>query len=158
MFQYFDVELLYWAHMKLHIVTIGAPKLAYAKQGWEEYIKRLGRFHQVRTSHLADKYADDAKQLMTTVGNAYLVAMEITGEQHTSEQLAAFLDKRAMDGREVCFMIGGPDGLPQETRAAADSRWSLSRLTMPHDLAMVVTAEALYRASSISAGHPYHRG
>lgn len=144
--------------MKIHIVTVGLPKLAYAKQGWEEYLKRLGRFHQIRTTHLPDKHAYDSKQIMHACRASYVVALEIEGTSHSSEQLAAFLEKRAMDGKEVCFLIGGPDGLPTEVREAADHLWSLSRLTMPHDLAMVVTAEALYRSSTIMAGHPYHRG
>lgn len=144
--------------MKLHIVTIGEPKLAYAKQGWDEYCKRLGRFHQLRVTHLGDKYANDPAQIQATIGKAYNVVLEVTGQQYSSEQLSGFLDKRAPEGREVCFVIGGPDGLPTEVIASADLQWSLSQLTFPHDLAMVVLAEALYRASTISAGHPYHRG
>jgi len=74
-----------------------------------------------------------------------------------SHELAVFLDKHELEAREVSFVIGGPDGLPQATRDSADYRWSLSRLTLPHDLAMVVTLEALFRASTIRAGLPYHR-
>jgi len=144
--------------MKIHIVTIGSPKLPYAQSGWDEYIKRLGRFHQIRVSHLADKHADDAGHFLQAAGSAYLLAMEVTGQQYTSEELAAFLDKRAMDGRELCLVIGGPEGLPQQIRDQAHGQWSLSKLTFPHDLAILITAEALYRASTISAGHPYHRG
>ena len=143
--------------MKLHIITVGEPKLAYAKQGWEEYTKRLGRFHNIRVTHLADKHANDTDQIQNAIGKAHCVVMEIAGRQFTSEGLAGFLDKRSLEGREVCFVIGGPDGLPQEVIKKADTLWSLSQLTFPHDLAMVVLAEALYRASTISAGHPYHR-
>jgi len=62
-----------------------------------------------------------------------------------------------LEAREVSIVIGGPDGLPQEIRDTADYQWSLSRLTLPHDLAMVVTLEALFRASTLNAGLPYHR-
>ena len=143
--------------MKLHLITVGEPKLAYAQAGWREYTKRLGRFHTVRTSHLADKYANDASHFLQAAGKAYVVAMVIEGRQLSSQQLSEFLDKRAPEGREACFIIGGPEGLPAEVIAAADFQWSLSALTLPHDLAMVVMAESLYRASTISAGHPYHR-
>ncbi len=143
--------------MKLHIITIGEPKLAYAKQGWQEYLKRLGRFHQVRTSHLADKWADDSNHILASAGSAYKVCLEITGKQLSSPKLATFLEDRSLDGREVCFIIGGPNGLPAEVIAKADFQWSFSDLTFPHDLAMVIIVEALYRASSINAGHPYHR-
>lgn len=143
--------------MKLHIITIGEPKLAYAKAGWNEYLLRLGRYHQVRTTHLADKWANDSQKVLDAAGSAYKVILEITGRQFSSESLAAFLESRSQEGREVCFIIGGPDGLPAEVIAKSDFKWSFSDLTFPHDLAMVIVAESLYRASSINAGHPYHR-
>lgn len=142
--------------MKLHLITIGKPKLAYAKLGWEEYIKRLGRYHTVRVTQLADKYAGDADRIMAAVGNSYRVGLIIDGQQLSSRQLATFLELRATEAREVCFIIGGPDGLPSTVQAAMDFQWSLSKLTLPHDLAMVLLLETLYRASTINAGTPYH--
>lgn len=143
--------------MKLHIVTVGEPKLAYAKAGWQEYLDRLKHYHQVRVTHLSDKRAYDADRLLQAAGNAYTVALVIGGQQFSSKKLAAFLDKRALDGRELCCIIGGPEGLPRAVIDAADFQWSFSQLTFPHDLAMVVLAEALYRASTIAAGQPYHK-
>lgn len=142
--------------MKLHIITIGQPKLEYAKLGWAEYWNRLGHYHDVRVTHIADKH-NDAEHLLTAASNSYKVALEIEGREFSSPALAEFLEKRALDGREICFLIGGPDGLPDEVRRAADFQWSFGRLTLPHDLAMVTLLEALYRASTINAGHPYHR-
>lgn len=143
--------------MKLHIVTIGKPKLAYAVAGWDEYLSRLQRLHTVRVTHLADKYSNDAAKIRETTAGTYVVAMEITGADLSSVALVDFLTSRELGAREVSFVIGGPDGLPQDIRDNADYRWSLSRLTLPHDLAMVVTLEALFRASTIKAGLPYHR-
>lgn len=143
--------------MKIHIVTIGEPKLAYAKTGWEEYLRRLQRYHQVRVTHLADKWANDASRIMQAMGNAYSVGLVIEGKQLSSPDLATFLEQRAQEGREVCFVIGGPEGLPPQVRQGVNLAWSFSDLTFPHDLAMVVLAEALYRASTIVAGHPYHK-
>jgi 23S rRNA (pseudouridine1915-N3)-methyltransferase len=144
--------------MKIHIITIGEPKLAYAKEGWQEYLKRLGRYHDIRTTHLADKWANDSKHILQTVGNTFLVSLVIDGKQLSSEELSDFLVNRALEGRELCLVIGGPDGLPEEIIAKSDYKWSFSKLTYPHDLAMVVLLEALYRASTIAAKHPYHRG
>jgi 23S rRNA (pseudouridine1915-N3)-methyltransferase len=137
--------------MKLHIVTVGEPHLAYARAGWDEYFKRLGRYHQLRVTHVADKYAYDPKFIANTIGSAYKVILEITGQQFTSHELAE------IESREVCFVIGGPEGLPQEIRQAADLQWSFSRLTFPHDLAMVILLESIYRAATINANHPYHK-
>jgi 23S rRNA (pseudouridine1915-N3)-methyltransferase len=143
--------------MKLHIVTVGKPRLPYAREGWDEYLKRLTHYHDIRVTHLPDKWAYDASQLLHAAGSAYKVALVIEGEQLSSRQLAAFLQKRAIDGRELCLVIGGPEGLPEAVIAAADYQWSFSKLTFPHDLAMVILLEALYRASTINAGTPYHK-
>ena len=143
--------------MRLHVVTVGKPKLDYAVTGWNDYLARLQRLHTVRTTQLGDKYADDASKFQEVTAGTYTIALEITGANLTSPELAEFLKARELEAREVSFLIGGPDGLPQSTRQAADFRWSLSNLTLPHDLAMIVTLEALFRASTINAGLPYHR-
>lgn len=144
--------------MKLHMLTIGEPKLAYARAGWQEYLKRLGRYHDVRTTHLSDKWANDSNHILQSAGSAYKVALVIAGKQMSSEELSDFLISHALEGREVCFIIGGPEGLPETVIDKADFSWSFSKLTFPHDLAMVVLLETLYRASTIAAAHPYHRG
>jgi 23S rRNA (pseudouridine1915-N3)-methyltransferase len=143
--------------MKLHIITIGAPKLAYAKQGWQEYLQRLSHYHHVRITHIADKHAYDASKILETADKSYRVVLEIKGKNLSSPELAKFLEQRAQEGREVSFIIGGPEGLPPEVIAKADFLWSFSQLTFPHDLAMVILLESLYRASTISAGIPYHK-
>ncbi len=143
--------------MKLHIITVGEPKLAYARAGWDEYLKRLRRYHTVRVTHIADKWAYDPTYILQATGNAYRMALVINGEQLTSPELATFLEKRALEAREVCCIVGGPEGLPQTVIDQSDFKWSLSKLTFPHDLAMVVLLEALYRASAITAGQPYHK-
>lgn len=142
--------------MKMHIITIGRPKLGYAKQGWEEYWNRLKHYHDLRVTHIPDKH-NNAEHILEAAGNSYKIALEIEGKQFNSLELAQFLEKRTLDGREASFIIGGPDGLPGEVREAADFQWSFGSLTLPHDLAMVTLLETLYRASTISAGQPYHR-
>ena len=142
--------------MKLHVVTIGQPKLGYAKEGWGEYYGRLGHYHQLRTTRVQDKH-NDAEHILAATEGTYRVGLVIEGEQLSSEQLAGFLEKRALESREVSFIVGGPDGLPPEVIDQLDYRLSLGKLTLPHDLAMVVLLEALYRASTINAGQPYHK-
>ncbi len=141
--------------MKLHIVTIGKPKLDYAKKGWAEYLKRLKKQHDVRVTHIADK-KNDAKTILAATEGSYRVGLVINAPQMSSMTLADFLQKRSMEGREVSFIIGGPDGLPNEVINGCHTLWSMSALTFPHDLAMVVLLETLYRSSTITAGHPYH--
>jgi 23S rRNA (pseudouridine1915-N3)-methyltransferase len=142
--------------MKIHIITVGKPRLDFAKLGWEEYWNRLKHFHTIRVTHISDKH-NDAAHFTQAIGSAYLVALEITGRQFSSLQLAEFLERKAQEARELCFVIGGPEGLPKEVSAKADMSWSISDLTFPHDLAMVIVLEALYRASAINSGTKYHK-
>lgn len=143
--------------MKINFVTVGKPKLDYAKRGFDEYFTRFSRLHQVRHTVIADKYAYDSDYILDATKGTVRVVLEIMGTEFTSEQVAEFLQKRELESREVSFIIGGPEGLPQAVRNAADYQWSLGRLTLPHDLAMVVTLEAIYRASTINARLPYHK-
>ena len=86
-----------------------------------------------------------------------LVLLDERGRQLASKALAARLVDWQSDGRDLCFVIGGPDGVPETCRQRADFTWSLSSLTLPHGLARVLLVEQLYRAHSLQTGHPYHR-
>lgn len=99
-----------------------------------------------------------------------IVALDEHGQSATTTLLAKKLEQWQMDGRDVSFLIGGPDGLdfsvsrtdkPSLAKSKAahwpDWRMSLSALTFPHPIVRVILAEQLYRAWSLSIGHPYHR-
>ncbi|QFP77525.1 23S rRNA (pseudouridine(1915)-N(3))-methyltransferase RlmH [Deinococcus sp. AJ005] len=151
--------------MRLHLITVGEPRLAYARAGWDEYATRLRRYHKVQVSRVSGKtQALESEAIRKAAGKAPLILLDPRGRQFTSEGLSAYLDARALGGTgELALAVGGPEGHTDELRASvlqssADALWSLGELTLPHDLAMVVLAEALYRAATISAGEPYHRG
>lgn len=142
--------------MKIHLITVGKPKLSYAVTGFQEYIGRLKHYHDVRVTHVADKF-NDAEHLLQAAGKSYKVGLIIGGQQMDNHRLAEFLDKQASQGREVSLIIGGSEGLPKEVISACDYQWSLSKLTFPHDLAMLVLVETLYRSSTLNSGVPYHK-
>lgn len=146
--------------MRLHLITVGEPRLAYARAGWEEYATRLRRYHKLQVSRVSGKtQAAESEAIRKAAGKAPLILLDPRGQQFTSEALSTYLDARALGGTgELAFGVGGPDGHTDGLRAGASALWSLGALTLPHDLAMVVLAEALYRAATISAGEPYHRG
>jgi len=85
-----------------------------------------------------------------------IVALQVAARAFDA-QLAGWLEDRARLGEPLAFCIGGPDGLSNTVDERACLRWSLSPLTLPHGLARVVVAEALYRAVSVIKGQPYHR-
>lgn len=86
-----------------------------------------------------------------------VVLLDQRGKQLTSVALAQRLASWQSDGRDLAFVIGGPDGVSNACRERADAIWSLSDLTLAHGLARVLFAEQLYRAWSLQSGHPYHR-
>jgi 23S rRNA (pseudouridine1915-N3)-methyltransferase len=85
------------------------------------------------------------------------VLLDERGELFASAGLARRMERWRAGGRDVSFLVGGPDGVAEAVRGGADLRWSLTPLTLPHGLARVVLAEQLYRAVSILQNHPYHR-
>lgn len=142
--------------MKIRIITVGKPKLSYAQDGFQEYVGRLKHFHDIRIIHVADKF-NDADHLLLAAGNSFKIGLVIDGQQFTNHQLAEFLNKKASQGQEVSLIIGGPEGLPIEVITACEFKWSLSKLTFPHDLAMLIVAETLYRSSTLNRGIPYYK-
>ncbi|MEF2279207.1 23S rRNA (pseudouridine(1915)-N(3))-methyltransferase RlmH [Deinococcus sp. YIM 134068] len=146
--------------MRLHLITVGEPRLAYARAGWDEYERRLRRYHKLAVTRVSGKTtAQESEAVARAAGRAPLILLDPRGRQFTSEGLSAYLGAQAVGGTgELAFAIGGPEGHTDALRASAHALWSLGLLTLPHDLAMVVMAEALYRAATISAGEPYHRG
>lgn len=142
--------------MKITIITIGQPKLSFAKEGFAEYIKRLSGFHRVDVKHLSDKMKDE--HLLRVIDNYFCVVLDEHGVEYSSRELAVFLDTQSVNGiGEMAFVIGGPDGHSTTIKKRANVLWSMGKLTFPHDMAMMIMAEALYRASTINSGHPYHR-
>jgi len=102
--------------------------------------------------------AEEARRLRKALPErAHVIALEVGGRAIDTEGLAGRLREWNREGREVAFLAGGPDGLEPSLSSAADERWSLSALTLPHALVRVVLAEQLYRALSILHNHPYHR-
>ena len=87
----------------------------------------------------------------------FVVALDEHGVQMTTRELASWLKTRMQDGRDLAFLIGGPDGFSPEVLGRSDLKWSLSQLTFPHALVRVVLAEQLYRAHGVLTNHPYHR-
>lgn len=102
---------------------------------------------------------DEAERTLKRVAaDERVIALDERGEAWTSRDLATRLQRWQLDGRDVVLLVGGPDGHHPLILERAEERWSLSRLTLPHALVPILIVEQLYRASSLNAGHPYHRG
>ena len=155
--------------MKLRMLAVGQKMPAWVTAGYDEYANRmppdcrlelteipLGQRSKAQPVERA--MSVEADKLLAALGERdRLIALDVTGKPWSTEQLATELADWRQDGRDVCFAIGGPDGLAAPVLARAERRWSLSALTLPHPLVRIVLAEQLYRAWSILANHPYHR-
>lgn len=140
--------------MRYRVVAVGRMKDAALRAACDEYLDRLRHYAKVEEREVKD----EARVLGAIPEGSRLVALTRRGDACTSAQLAEWTGRWEMDGRDVVFAIGGADALPDEVVRKAERQWSLSQLTLPHEMARLLLYEQLYRAHTIRRGEPYHRG
>ncbi len=155
--------------MKLLVVAVGQRQPAWADQAWADFAKRFPPEMRLELKALkaeprhggktaAQCMAAEATRLQAALPKgSRRIVLDQLGSRLDTGQLALCLRRWREDGRDAALLIGGPDGLDPTLKASADETLRLSDLTLPHALARVLLAEALYRAWSLGAGHPYHR-
>jgi 23S rRNA (pseudouridine1915-N3)-methyltransferase len=155
--------------MRLRLICVGQKMPDWVTQGYNEYARRMPpelslELTEIPVAHRGKN--PDIGRLMQRESDAILsavgprdraVALEVGGRPWSTEKLAGQLENWQLDGQDVSFLVGGPDGLADACRQRADQQWSLSPLTLPHPLVRIVLAEQLYRAWTITRNHPYHR-
>jgi 23S rRNA (pseudouridine1915-N3)-methyltransferase len=156
--------------MKARLIAVGERAPAWVAEGFSEYQKRLSHGLPLELFEIAPGVRGkgrDAERAVSEEGarvlaalpkGAHVVVLDIPGRAWTSEQLAQRLEHWRTHGRDLSFLIGGPEGHAPEVVARADEAWSLGPLTLPHMLVRLLVAEQLYRATAMLANHPYHRG
>lgn len=145
--------------MKIKIAWIGKTKEPAIESLTNEYLKRISRFAEIAGVALKD----EAAILSLANGERQqprhkLILLDSRGKQHSSEELAQFLDREQVQAIPLLFAIGGSDGFSEESRRQAAFTLSLGKMTLPHELARVVLVEQIYRAFTILKNHPYHLG
>jgi 23S rRNA (pseudouridine1915-N3)-methyltransferase len=144
--------------MRWHVITIGKPKLEYARLGMDEYLGRLKPFVPTTIEFVKALPPDQGFALLDRSKTMFRVVLDEHGEHLSSRALAKKITHWEMQGpRDFALLIGGADGHSEEVRQAGGWVWSLGKLTLQHELALVVALEQLYRAYTIKAGLPYHR-
>ena len=134
--------------MRLIVLAVGRVRPPYADDV-QHYLKMLSRHARIEMIEVRQ----EERVAGRIPERAFVSLLAREGEQFDSRSFARFLEQRRMAGRDVCFVIGGPLGLQLED---VEHRFSLGRLTLPHQLARVVLLEQLYRGHKILAGEPYH--
>lgn len=155
--------------MHIRLLAVGDRQPSWVDDAFGKYTERFPREWKFRLDTIATvrrNKNDKSRQAMEAEGTLILgklaateqvVLLDERGKQLTSKSLAAKLTDWQTDGRDLCFVIGGPDGVSDAIRQRADMMWSLSKLTLPHGMARALLSEQLYRAWSLQTGHPYHR-
>jgi 23S rRNA (pseudouridine1915-N3)-methyltransferase len=145
--------------MTWRIVTIGKPKLAYAAEGMAEYLKRIAPFAKIEVLPVKPVRGETESQALLARSEGCLrIALDERGQEFASRAFAAKV--REWEQRSVktaALLIGGSDGHSPELRQVADLIWALGKLTLQHELALLVVLEQVYRAYSINHNLPYHR-
>jgi 23S rRNA (pseudouridine1915-N3)-methyltransferase len=143
--------------MKIRLVMLGKTHNAALRALIDEYVKRTQRFNPAEITELRETSPAALRKLKFDSAST-IVLLDAAGKQFTSAQFAKWLgDARDNGMREMIFLCGDAEGFPDEVRAAAKQKLSLTTLTMPHEFARVLLAEQIYRAFTILAGHPYDK-
>ncbi len=156
--------------MHIRLIAVGDRQPSWVDDAFDSYTERLPRQWKFRLDAVATAQRSKNNDPSVAVETEAIKVLEILkaaeqvivlderGTEMSSIGLAEKLSSWQTSGRDLSFVIGGPDGVSKAITARADFRWALSRLTLPHGMARVLFVEQLYRAWTISTAHPYHRG
>jgi 23S rRNA (pseudouridine1915-N3)-methyltransferase len=153
--------------VRLRLAVVGRVKEPHWRAACDEYLKRLRPYATMEVAEVSDRdlgteparavAAEGADLLRAIPEGSYAIVLDLAGAQRTSEQFSQDLAELMVRGRsDVTFVIGGSAGLAAEVRSRADVTLSLSKMTLPHQLARVVLLEQIYRAFRIMRNEPYH--
>jgi len=154
--------------VRLRLVAVGTRMPGWVDEGFREYAGRMPRECRLELREVAlgrrrrggdagRAMAEEAERLLAASADCLRICLDVRGAQVDTPGLARRLAGWLQVGQDVALLVGGPDGLAQPCLQAAQWRWSLSPLTLPHGLVRVLLAEQLYRAWTVLSGHPYHR-
>ncbi|HVE51442.1 MAG TPA: 23S rRNA (pseudouridine(1915)-N(3))-methyltransferase RlmH [Casimicrobiaceae bacterium] len=154
--------------MRLRIVGVGSRMPAWVDAGVADYTKRFSRefvveFIEVKAASrtagrtVEQQLDEEASRLTKACAGTSIIALDEHGSAWSTRDLASRLETWRDEAISISFAIGSADGLSNAFKTNAIARWSLSPSTLPHGLVRIVLVEQLYRATSILAGHPYHR-
>jgi len=145
--------------VRWRIAMVGKPKLNFAAAGVELYLKRIRRWAPVEAVHVRPGNPEsESRELARLTEGWFRILLDERGEQIRSLDLAHKLqDWETRGPSKLSLIIGGAAGYSKELNRQADWIWSLSKLTMQHEIALLVALEQVYRAYTITRGTPYHR-
>jgi 23S rRNA (pseudouridine1915-N3)-methyltransferase len=139
--------------VKIFLYFIGKPRDRHANEIADEFMKRSNRFSTCEMREIVPGRFD----LFQKHPSARKIFLDPAGRKMDSTEFISIVADAETSGRDLVFLVGGHDGLPEEWRVRADLLLSLSPMTFPHELARAMLAEQIYRAFTTLRGHPYPR-
>ena len=139
--------------MTVFLYYIGKPRSAEANGLAADFIQRIARYTSCEMREVRPQRFDP----WARHPSARKVFLDPAGREMDSRQFISLIEKSEMEGRDLLFLVGGAEGLPEGWSARADLLLALSRMTFPHELARAMLAEQIYRAFATLRGHPYPR-
>jgi 23S rRNA (pseudouridine1915-N3)-methyltransferase len=139
--------------VKIHLYYFGKPKDSSANAMAEDYVRRISHYAKLAMLEIRPSRTDP----WVKHAAAYVICLDPAGKRLDSAAFITLVERLEREAREVVFVIGGADGLPQGWSGRADLLLSLSPMTYPHELARVMLTEQIYRAFTTLRGHPYPR-
>ena len=139
--------------MRIYLYYIGKQRDLHANRMAEEFLKRTQRYVRCEMREIKPSRGD----LWSKHATARKIFLDPAGKTLSSAQFTSLVEKTEFEARDLVFLVGGADGIPEDWRPYADLLLSLSPMTYPHELARVVLAEQIYRAFAALRGHPYPR-
>lgn len=145
--------------LKVRVVSVGRDRSGLFAPAVKEYADRLSHYTKLDLVELAAgrSKAEEGKAILAKAGAAMLVALDERGSELDSVGFSKLLARAQNASRDLCFAIGGDEGLDEAVTQRAEVVLSLSRMTLPHRLARLVLMEQLYRGFTLLRGEPYHR-
>ena len=141
--------------LHVNLICVGKLKEPFYIAACKEYEKRLSAFCKLQVIEIPE--GKESQILSKISSRNYVVALCIEGKPLDSPALAKGLDSIQHKGSALALLIGGSEGLPDEAKARADFKLSMSLMTFPHHLARVMVLEQLYRGFMILGGSAYHK-
>ena len=143
----------------IKIICVGKLKENYLKDGVNDYLKRINKYHKIEIIEINDSNIDnEANEIEKHISNKeYLIAMCIEGEEISSVELANKLDKTFITNSNITFIIGGSDGIKQTIKERCNYKLSFSKMTFPHGMFRLILLEQIYRCFKILNNETYHK-
>lgn len=143
----------------IKIICAGKIKEKYLRDAIEDYRERISKYHKISIIEVEDSnMIEEASKILKHVDNRdYVITLEIEGNSINSKEFACKLDKIFITNSNICFIIGGSDGLSSDVKKRSDYALSFSLMTFPHQLFRVILLEQIYRAFKINNNETYHK-